>query len=426
MKQLFIFGNVSNPEFECCINTYINQLTGCFKNSGLSLNVVYLRAENKEFEIKTENETTYFFFPAFAKNTRQNTEIQYEHYYRNIFYILNDYIDKEHSPVFYLNYCQYDTLSSQLRKKYPASKIITTIHKLSWSLSGKEIKDIRTLIHKEEQEIQEKQEELMRIYFQKEKEEFAAIDKIICVTELTYNLLKEEYNLEADRIALIPYGLPENSTAPSIKKRQDIREELSFQPEEKIILYLQKLTDNAGELQLLQSFQEILQQIPECRLIIVGQSNPEFCDKKLRGAWSKINYTGKIDKTRLTELYQISDLGILPYFHEEGSYTAIGMMLNGLPFLSTDCYGLKEIFKSHKAETFKIKTKRDNKEIEIDTNDLKEKAINILTQKQNNQHIHNTLRQEYLNHYTLDSMNEKTQSFLKNDLNTTARKRKNE
>ena len=92
-----------------------------------------------------------------------------------------------------------------------------------------------------------------------------------------------------------------------------------------------------------ESFIELQKVYPQLRLIIAGDGNYNAIFPKLTFGWSKVIFTGFVDKTILYELFSIADIGVLPSFHEEFGYVALEMMMMGLPLVVGRTSGLSEL-----------------------------------------------------------------------------------
>ena len=77
-----------------------------------------------------------------------------------------------------------------------------------------------------------------------------------------------------------------------------------------------------------------------------------------------------MDKNLLFEFYQIADVGVMPSFHEQCSYVAIEMMMMGVPLITSDSTGLKEMQAN---KEFMLKTYINNNEMYINPDEIAEK-----------------------------------------------------
>jgi len=174
---------------------------------------------------------------------------------------------------------------------------------------------------------------------QKEYVAYSAVDHVICVTELAKRNLNNLFNLHNNSV--IYNGLKKRTSI--IHSKKTLREKWGFSQSEKIILYAGNIHIRKGIFDLIESFGEILQKHPDSRLIIAGHGDINTVLSKATKIWSRITLTGNLNKPMLSELYQLSDIGVVPSFIEQCNYTAIEMMHANLPIIVSDIDGLSEI-----------------------------------------------------------------------------------
>ncbi len=131
MKHVYVFNEGSRAAIYG-IGTYIRQLTACLTEiQGFSLHIVELHCSEKEFILKQKYPCiTVYYFPN-ASHRYRNSDSKY---YRNIFFILAQYIQiKEGDELFFhLNYMQQSSLIEPMKDRYPKSHILYTIHYQNW------------------------------------------------------------------------------------------------------------------------------------------------------------------------------------------------------------------------------------------------------------------------------------------------------
>ena len=156
--------------------------------------------------------------------------------------------------------------------------------------------------------------------------------------------MADVYNIPKEKIVLIPNGL-DNDIHLNQEEKQNIRLKLGLAPSDLIILYVGRMVEAKGLKELLEAFEILFNQNSKVRLVIVGEVfNLNQFVKYTPNSSTHITYTGLIAKDRLNEWYEISDIGILPSYTEQCSYTAIEMMLHKLPIITTSGNGLKDMF----------------------------------------------------------------------------------
>lgn len=57
-------------------------------------------------------------------------------------------------------------------------------------------------------------------------------------------------------------------------------------------------------------------------------------------------FTGFIDQEKLSSLYEIADIGVIPSIYEEFGYVLVEMMMHSLPVIANNTTGLAEIIEN--------------------------------------------------------------------------------
>ena len=107
-----------------------------------------------------------------------------------------------------------------------------------------------------------------------------------------------------------------------------------------MIIFAGRLDRIKGLSYALQAFRTVLS-VQNCHFIIAGNGDFDVYMKECADIWMHVSWTGLIAKENLFDLYSIVDIGIIPSFHEQCSYTAIEMMMHGLPIIGAA--GIKEM-----------------------------------------------------------------------------------
>lgn len=59
----------------------------------------------------------------------------------------------------------------------------------------------------------------------------------------------------------------------------------------------------------------------------------------------KVTFTGQLSPSELAKWYQVADIGVLPSYSEQCSYSGLEMMRYGLPVVASDGLGVRCMFK---------------------------------------------------------------------------------
>lgn len=362
MKHIYLIGNGSRAA-QYGVGTYIRQMFEFFRQtSSVRLTIVELNSEVKEVTEECDNsgKVRYLKIPA-QKSEGRKGDVAY--CYRNIAYLFALHFLKDEQNVLHLNYLHHAPLADWLKKIGVEFYLLVTIHYLDWCFMLKgNTRLFRSIIHKEEQS--NEWGEKIRNSYERDKRLFQHSDKVICLSQYTQNLLREDYGVEKEKLVVVYNGLKDEAIKLSKEERLEKRSALGFRETDKIILFVGRLDRIKGVQYLIEAFRQVIRKNPNSRLVIVGDGDYDKYLKQCAGIWSYVVLTGKVEKEVLYTFYQIADVGVLPSFHEQCSYVAIEMLMHGLPLIGTGSTGLKEMVEG--MHCLPLKEEDDSVDLPID------------------------------------------------------------
>jgi hypothetical protein len=182
------------------IGTYINELIESLKYSELNISVIHLYSLKPAVVIEELNGIHHWHIPSVVA---YRTEL----YYRNVAYLLQLLIKDADRLIFHFNFFRNYPLVSELRRAF-SCKIIFVVHLFEWcfALSGN-LTQFRNIVTKKD-----KSPAIFDIEsnFLEEKKFYSELDKIICMSEYTKNILQTDYEINSDKLCLIFNGLEDN------------------------------------------------------------------------------------------------------------------------------------------------------------------------------------------------------------------------
>ncbi len=323
------------------IGTFLKELINICDILKLNICIIEFNSNKKSFCIKKENSIKKICFPAFLNSL-------FLKYYKAIDKFLRLYIEDSQENVFMFNHSPCEKFMETIRNSFPLSKIVFTIHDMGWtsSLLG-DTDRLKYIISKRKQKKIGETYSFMLDYFDEERRMYEIADRIICLSEDTHDLLTNTYKVNKEKINLIPNAIRDNKNINNEEQANSVKKEFYISQQEKIILYVGRLTETKGCFTLLNCFKKVLENYSDCRLVLAGNIDNSLCILNLCSSFaSKVTFTGLIDYDELRKWYQIADIGVIPSFSEQSSYTAIEMMMHGLSIVSANGYGLRNMFKN--------------------------------------------------------------------------------
>jgi len=163
---------------------------------------------------------------------------------------------------------------------------------------------------------------------------------------------------------------------------------------------------------LIEAFRILLNENINCRLIIIGSGDDSIYFQQTEYIWSRVIFTGRIDKDLVYKFYQIADVGVMPSFSEQCSYVAIEMMMHGLPIVGTDSTGLSEMILDG-INGYKVNLKESEDSIILDCSELSKSIKKIIKNPKHQKQLSQGSRNHYLSKYTFDSMKKQYNKILR-------------
>ncbi|NDV46181.1 glycosyltransferase [Paludibacter sp. 221] len=209
----------------------------------------------------------------------------------------------------------------------------------------------------------------IRISSEHELMSYTNADTVICVTEMAERFV--------NKISYADTKVVSNA----ITRHEVIRnkKDNSFN-----ILFAGSMNRNKGLPYLLAAVKNLVEKgYRDIRLLVAGHITQEMINEyfeKNARMREYVTFLGQLPYHQLAEYYSSADIGIVPSFHEQCSYTAIEMAMHGVPMIVSDTDGLKEIFTDYK-NALKLKIyQTDDKMPALNIDEITDK---ILTLKNN-------------------------------------------
>lgn len=166
------------------------------------------------------------------------------------------------------------------------------------------------------------------------------------VIALTNDMKQALQKLHRREVILIPNGVDIDKF--STLSREEARRKFNIKDNERMLIFVGRLTPIKGVKFLIEAMALIRQQHPEARLLIVGdgeerQNLEELAEKLNLKKW--VSFLGQIPSERIPEYMVASDIFVLPSLSEGFPLTILEAMASGLPIVTTRVRGLPEIVK---------------------------------------------------------------------------------
>lgn len=388
------------------IKSYVDQFSNYFLNSEFHIHIIDLCLEQKEFVIKREQNIVTYHIPIQWEMSIKKKR----RYYRNIFYLLEPYLKNSIDGLFIINLFIHDEIVHLIKDKYSNMRILFIVHYLDSCF-----KVIKENCSYSDIMIDLKNNLGFESYYHeliiRDKYIFDHVDKIICLSMATKRILQKFYALNDKKVSVVYNGLSDEAKFLSETKKQLLKNNLLFNENDQIVLYVGRLDPYKGVFELIGAFKKITKINSNARLILVGGGNIDLFMKECQGYWSRIFFTGHISKESVYKFYQIATIGVLPSYTEQCSYAAIEMMMHGLPIIGTTANGIKEMIEDEKSGyTVELKDVAGKQMLNIDK--LATRIEELLSDKTKRDSFSKQSRMRYESYYKLSIMGNKMEEIL--------------
>jgi glycosyltransferase involved in cell wall biosynthesis len=175
------------------------------------------------------------------------------------------------------------------------------------------------------------------------------LDGVIGVSNAVSDEMQAKFNIAPKRLFSIPNGVNINSFM-EIKSRNLTKSSMGFSDSDKIIGIVANLKNNKNHIFLLEAFHEVLNEIDNVKLLIIGEgdeNDPDNSENELRsyvqenGMDRAVYFLGY--RSDIPEILSILDIFCLTSVKEGLPISLIEAMATGIPVIGSDVEGIRDV-----------------------------------------------------------------------------------
>lgn len=361
MKNIYLFDEYISS-LKNGIGTYLRELLYCLQSPEYNINLIIFNASTKEFKVVEKDHYKAMLFPPLEGHFLKHVQV--------VDKLLRLYIKDDSNNIFFVNHSPCKGLLESLKKNFPYSKVVFTIHDFGWTspLMGN-LKELKYLLKSHSpyiEEMKKTEENFVVSYFIEEKEMYQLADKVICLSQDSYTILRLTYGLNEDKISLIPNGLQESKQIRKSKNVDELRISLNIRGDEKILVTIGRPTRQKGIFDLIEAMKLVLKIHQNVRLVIIGDANEQSFRQLIKIASAlapSVTFTGLLDRSQIYRWLSVADIGVIPSYYEQFGFAGVEMMMHGLSIVASDGVGVRNMFKDKdNAKIAKIGNRKRPKE----------------------------------------------------------------
>lgn len=175
-----------------------------------------------------------------------------------------------------------------------------------------------------------------------EREGMMFADRVITVSNFIKNKCIEKYYIPEEKIRVVY-----NAITPFRDEATDIP--LRIEPDEKIILYLGRVTLQKGPDYFVRAAKKVLEYYPKTKFILAGTGDmlPQVIELAANlGIADKFLFPGFVSREEADMLYKTADLFVMPSVSEPFGIVPLEAMKHGTPVIISKQSGVSEILKN--------------------------------------------------------------------------------
>ena len=160
---------------------------------------------------------------------------------------------------------------------------------------------------------------------------------IICVSQPSKEDVISEFKVDEERITVIPNGIDIETFKPSLKSKPF---------EYNIVTTASSDIPLKGLRNLILALPRVIKEFPNTSLTVIGKSPKKSKLYKLiddLDLEDRISFRSGIDEEEIVDIYHNSDIAVIPSLYEGFGFGAGEAMACGVPLISTDSGGLKQV-----------------------------------------------------------------------------------
>ena len=319
-------------------DTFRNEfLEGMRQYGNICLHVVIEEYPTKHIYSEYKGKVMYIYFP----KTSENKFAVLESFF-------NSAIKETSSMVFISNFFPAIFNVKAIKSSFPNAAVIHIIHDFPWLslFNGNEVNYINYILGNGEKNLSLQDDKMVRYCTYDIIESFELFDKIVCLCKSTHQLLIDFYDINAEKIHLIPNGMADYAIHCQNDKGLYIKKKYNIPNDRMIILLSGRLTCAKGSDRICELLNQIDKSIRYC-MVYVGQDDiNRWVPSNMQ---IPIVQLGFKNFQEMQEIYSITDLGLFPSRFEQCSYAGIEYLMNGIPVLYVPSYGVRDMFNSENA-----------------------------------------------------------------------------
>ncbi len=221
---------------------------------------------------------------------------------------------------------QFDVVHAHDWMTYPAGIAVATI-------SGKPL-----IVHVHSTEFDRSGENVNQMIYDIEREGMHRADKVIAVSHFTRNIVIGRYGVSGEKVEVVHNGVERNGNWSLA--------ETGIDKDEKIVLFLGRITMQKGPEYFLQAAKKVLEVMDNVKFVMAGSGDLMHRAIEMAaelGIGHKVLFTGFLRGEDVKKIYEIADLYVMPSVSEPFGIAPLEALDHDVPVIISKQSGVSEV-----------------------------------------------------------------------------------
>ena len=204
------------------------------------------------------------------------------------------------------------------------------------AISGKPL-----VVHVHSTEFDRSGEHVNQVIYDIERQGMHYASRVICVSHLTRSIVLSRYSVPADRVEVVYNAVDFNGSLPP-------GEIPAIQQDEKIVLFLGRITMQKGPEYFLRAAKKVLDVEKDVRFIMAGSGDMIRSSVEMAaelGIGHRVLFTGFLRGADVERVFRMANLYVMPSVSEPFGIAPLEAMSNDVPVLISKQSGVSEVLK---------------------------------------------------------------------------------
>jgi glycogen(starch) synthase len=221
---------------------------------------------------------------------------------------------------------QFDIVHAHDWMTYPAGIAVAAI-------SGKPL-----IVHVHSTEFDRSGENANQMVYDIEREGMERADKVITVSHFTRSIIISRYGISGEKVEVAHNGVERNGNWPLA--------ETGIDKDEKIVLFLGRITMQKGPEYFLQAAKKVLEVMDNVKFVMTGSGDLMHRAIEMAaelGIGHKVLFTGFLQGEDVQKIYEMADLYVMPSVSEPFGIAPLEALNNDVPVIISKQSGVSEV-----------------------------------------------------------------------------------